>query len=91
MCSYMLTCCRHSGLPILLQKHISREDALASIKADYECNYFVSGSGELAAYDPDCEFRDDFASFNGVGEWHPTWVAVVSIRNVVQCRMFTCG
>ena len=58
--------------PDVLQKHISRDDALASIRADYERNYFVSGEGELAAYDPECEFRDDFAAFNGVGESNTT-------------------
>lgn len=40
-----------------LQKHISREDAIASIKKDYESNYFVSGEGALDAYDPDCLFK----------------------------------
>lgn len=57
-----------SGLTSM-PKHISREDAIASIKSDYESNYFVSGEGELAAYDPDCLFKDDFASFNGVGQY----------------------
>jgi hypothetical protein len=65
----------------LLQKNISREDALASIRADYECNYFVSGKGELAAYDPECEFRDDFAAFNGVGEWNVYTMALIRARN----------
>lgn len=35
-------------------------------REDYEVNYFVSGKGRLAAYDPNCRFADDFASFNGV-------------------------
>jgi hypothetical protein len=35
-------------------------------REDYEVNYFVSGKGRLEAYDPDCRFADDFASFNGV-------------------------
>lgn len=46
--------------------HISREDAVDAIREDYEVNYFVSGQGRLAAYDPNCRFADDFAAFNGV-------------------------
>jgi hypothetical protein len=77
----------------MLQKHISREDALASIRADYERNYFVSGEGELAAYDPECEFRDDFAAFNGVGGFNSSKCygrPVVHIRSwlhVSYCRV----
>lgn len=28
-------------------------------------NYFVSGVGDMEAYDPDCLFADPFASFRG--------------------------
>lgn len=45
---------------------ISREEAVDAIREDYEVNYFVSGKGRLAAYDPNCRFADDFAAFNGV-------------------------
>lgn len=48
------------------QVQISRQDAVDAIREDYEVNYFVSGKGRLEAYDPDCRFADDFASFNGV-------------------------
>lgn len=44
---------------------LSRDAALASIKSDYDLVYFVSGKGDLAAYDDDCEFADPFASFRG--------------------------
>jgi hypothetical protein len=43
----------------------TRDQALAAIKADYDDNYFVSGAGDLAAYDADCLFADPFAGFNG--------------------------
>lgn len=44
---------------------ITRESAIAAIKADYDVNYFVSGAGDMAAYDPQCRFADPFASFTG--------------------------
>lgn len=45
---------------------MSREQAIASIKEDYAKNYFISGAGDMAAYDPQCLFADPFAGFNGV-------------------------
>jgi len=38
-------------------------DAVASIRDDYDAVYFVSGKGDMAAYDPDCYFADPFAGF----------------------------
>lgn len=32
---------------------------------DYKVNYFISGLGEMSAYDPQCEFADPFVSFRG--------------------------
>jgi hypothetical protein len=32
-------------------------DVLASIKEDYAVEYFISGRGEMAAYDPQCLFK----------------------------------
>lgn len=32
---------------------ISRSEALASIRRDYDVNYFVSGVGDMEAYEPD--------------------------------------
>jgi len=48
------------------QSSISRDEAVAAIREDWDDVYFVSGRGKLAAYDPDCLFKDDFASFRGV-------------------------
>ena len=31
-----------------------------------DVNYFVSGKGDMEAYDPECLFADPFAGFNGV-------------------------
>jgi len=47
------------------QQGLSREKAIESIREDYDVNYFVSGQGDLSAYDPDCRFADPFASFRG--------------------------
>jgi hypothetical protein len=44
---------------------LSPAERLASLRADYEVNYFVSGRGEMRAYAPDCLFADAFASFRG--------------------------
>jgi len=46
---------------------MTREQVLDEIRKDYEVNnYFVSGQGEMTAYEPDCEFSDPFVSFKGV-------------------------
>ncbi|CAL5221288.1 g3454 [Coccomyxa viridis] len=48
------------------QAGISRQDAIAAIRKDYDSNYFVSGQGDMVAYADDCLFADPFAGFNGV-------------------------
>ncbi|EFN57785.1 hypothetical protein CHLNCDRAFT_143130 [Chlorella variabilis] len=48
---------------------LKREQALALIREDFIQNYFVTGQGALAAYDPDCLFADPFASFNGTARF----------------------
>ena len=40
-------------------------EALAGLEADYRADYFVSGEGEMASYESDCLFTDDFAEFRG--------------------------
>jgi len=46
---------------------MDRSAVLAAIRSDYEVNkYFVSGQGDMSAYDSNCEFSDPFVSFNGV-------------------------
>ncbi|WIA35268.1 hypothetical protein OEZ86_003727 [Tetradesmus obliquus] len=47
-----------SGKPI--------DAVLESIRADYAEDYFISGKGEMADYDPECLFADPFVSFRGV-------------------------
>jgi hypothetical protein len=42
---------------------------LASLRADYAVDYFISGKGEMAAYDPECVFADPFVAFAGVGRF----------------------
>ena len=44
---------------------MTRAEVIASLKEDYDNNYFVSGAGAMEAYEPDCEFADPFASFRG--------------------------
>ena len=48
---------------LLLQ--LTREEAIATIRDDYNKNYFVSGVGEMEAYASDCYFADPFAGFSG--------------------------
>lgn len=46
---------------------VPRDAVLAAIREDYEINnYFVSGNGDMTAYEPDCKFSDPFVAFNGV-------------------------
>jgi hypothetical protein len=33
-------------------------ERLASLRADYSVDYFISGRGEMRAYDPECVFAD---------------------------------
>jgi hypothetical protein len=44
----------------------SVDQVLESIRADYAEDYFISGKGEMADYDPECLFADPFVSFRGV-------------------------
>jgi hypothetical protein len=41
------------------------DQVLDSIRADYAEDYFISGKGEMADYDPQCVFADPFVSFKG--------------------------
>jgi hypothetical protein len=45
---------------------LDRAALLASIRADYAQDYFISGRGDMAGYAPDCTFADPFVSFDGV-------------------------
>ena len=45
---------------------LERGQVMALLREDYDSNYFVSGAGDLAAYDADCEFSDPFVAFKGV-------------------------
>lgn len=54
-----------AGAPSTSGRPLARAEALALLREDYNVDYFVSGKGALAAYDPDCRFSDDFASFRG--------------------------
>lgn len=45
---------------------MSVDQILDSIRADYQEDYFISGKGDMAAYDPQCLFADPFVSFRGV-------------------------
>lgn len=46
-------------------ERLGMEEAVKLIEADYAEDYFISGRGDLKAYDPDCEFSDPFVAFNG--------------------------
>ncbi len=52
------------GKPLCILQ-MTRAEVIASLKEDYNNNYFVSGTGAMEAYEPDCEFADPFASFRG--------------------------
>lgn len=45
---------------------LDRREVLRMLRDDYDKSYFISGVGEMAAYDPDCTFADPFVSFKGV-------------------------
>lgn len=44
---------------------IPRDVAVATLRKDYDRNYFVTGEMTMGLYDPNCEFADPFVSFKG--------------------------
>ena len=48
-----------------LPVRLGAAERLESLRADYDVNYFISGRGELRAYDAECEFSDPFVAFTG--------------------------
>ncbi|GBG81319.1 hypothetical protein CBR_g31994 [Chara braunii] len=44
---------------------LSREEAIAALRADYNRSYFVTGKMSMGIYEEDCEFADPFVSFKG--------------------------
>lgn len=67
---------------------ISREEALAEIRADFEQDYFVSGSGSMRAYDSNCLFADPFASFCGVDRFKKNVGNLGSLTQDVKIDVF---
>lgn len=44
---------------------VSRTDAVARLKTDFDRFYFVTGQMDLDLYEEDCTFADPFVAFNG--------------------------
>lgn len=44
---------------------ISRADAVARLKTDFDRFYFVTGQMDLDLYEPECVFADPFVAFEG--------------------------
>lgn len=44
---------------------ISREEAVARLKTDFDRFYFVTGQMDLDLYEEDCTFSDPFVAFQG--------------------------
>ncbi|CAM9206082.1 unnamed protein product [Chrysoparadoxa australica] len=45
---------------------LERGEAIASLRADYEKVYFVTGDMDMNLYEQDCTFADPFVSFDGL-------------------------
>ncbi len=43
------------------------DEVVASIRSDYDLDYFISGAAAMEAYADDCRYSDDFAAFEGPG------------------------
>lgn len=54
-----------SGLESSAGEPISRTDAVARLKTDFDRFYFVTGQMDLDLYEPDCVFADPFVAFEG--------------------------
>lgn len=48
-----------------LSEPISRTDAVARLKTDFDRFYFVTGQMDLDLYEEDCTFADPFVAFDG--------------------------
>lgn len=44
---------------------ISRAEAVAALRSDYDRSYFVTGQMTMHIYEEECEFADPFVSFKG--------------------------
>ncbi|CAM9831272.1 unnamed protein product [Discosporangium mesarthrocarpum] len=45
---------------------LGREEAVASLRTDYDRVYFVTGEMDMNLYEDDCEFADPFVAFRGL-------------------------
>eukprot|EP00752_Nemacystus_decipiens_P016453 g14708.t1 len=54
-----------SGPESSADEAISRQDAVARLKTDFDRFYFVTGQMDLDLYEPDCVFADPFVAFEG--------------------------
>eukprot|EP00903_Cladosiphon_okamuranus_P009328 g8897.t1 len=54
-----------SGSESPAEEPISRPDAVARLKTDFDRFYFVTGQMDLDLYEPDCVFADPFVAFEG--------------------------
>ena len=48
---------------------MTRDQIIASIRDDFAANYFLTGQGDMLAYDPDCLYADPFSSFRGTARF----------------------
>eukprot|EP00245_Coleochaete_scutata_P006593 TRINITY_DN21091_c0_g1_i1.p1 TRINITY_DN21091_c0_g1~~TRINITY_DN21091_c0_g1_i1.p1 ORF type:complete len:261 (+),score=46.92 TRINITY_DN21091_c0_g1_i1:63-845(+) len=66
----------------------SREDALESLRKDYDQGYFVTGTMTLGIYKPDCEFSDPFVSFKGVDRFQKNVRNLGNFLEDVKLKIF---
>ncbi|KAK9863070.1 hypothetical protein WJX84_001812 [Apatococcus fuscideae] len=83
---------RRKGQPVSSQpeslpqtRQMSRAEVIASLREDYNNNYFVSGTGSMEAYEPDCEFADPFASFRGTQRFKKNVGNLGGLAQNVKC------
>jgi hypothetical protein len=48
---------------------MTRDQILESIREDFKSNYFLTGQGDMLAYDEDCLYADPFSSFRGTARF----------------------
>jgi len=70
---------------------MSRDDILASIREDFEANYFLTGKGDMRAYAPDCLYADPFSSFRGTARFKKNVANFGAVVDAVKVDLGAIG
>jgi hypothetical protein len=70
---------------------MSRDEILASIREDFEANYFLTGRGDMRAYSADCLYADPFSSFRGTARFKKNVANFGAVVDAVSVELGELG